>query len=298
VRSLNELPDNLEADGNVSMINVKLANPLTLFELTAKVQELSVLPHVVFKVLELTQSVETSASEIERVIIVDPGFSSKVLVLANSASFGLPKRVTSIREAVGYLGFRHLRNVALTVGAYDLFVGKTDRESLRRREWWRHSIDTAVTARWLASKTLRLPADEAYTCGLLHQIGKTLIDRYAAADYERVMTMTRTGMADYVAERQFYGYDHSDVAAAAVEKWGLPETLQSALRYLTAPEPSDIAGNHRACLAMSTWLARRVKGVSDPSPEWAVQLMGFEEDALDGLTQSCAEFLADNELRM
>ena len=280
------------------MMNLKTSAALSLFELTAKVQELSVLPHVVFKVLDLTSSTETSAAEIERVIIVDPGFSGKVLVLANSAAFGLPKRVTSIREAVGYLGFRHLRNVALTVGAYDLFVGKTDRESLRRREWWRHSIDSAVTARWLAGKTLRLPSDEAYTCGLLHQIGKTLIDRYAGEDYEKVMARIRMGAEDSEAERELYGYDHTDVASAAVEKWGLPETLQSALRYLQPPKPEDIGGNHRACLAVATWLAHRAKGASTEAPAWAVELMGFNSEALEGLVQNCADLLSENQLHI
>ncbi len=278
-------------------METKVANPLSLKELTVKIQDLSVLPHVVFKVLELTASGEASAAEIEKTIVVDPGFSGKVLVLANSASFGLPRKVSSIREAAGFLGFRNLRNVALTVGAYDLFVGKTDKESLRRREWWRHSIDTAVGARWLAAKTLRVPADEAYTCGLLHQIGKTLIDRYAGADYERVMEMTRMGIPDYVAERDLYGYDHSEVAAAACEKWGLPEVLQSALRYTQPAHPADTAGNHRACLALASWLSHHAKGDFGAPPMWAAEIMGFDIEALTGLTQTCAEVLSDNEQR-
>src|SRR3954463_725910 len=144
-----------------------------LAELLEKVDGLAVLPHVVFKVLEVSGSEDAPPMELERAIIVDPGFSSKVLTLANSAFFGLPRRVTSIREAILFLGFRSVRNLAMTVGAYDLFVGKTDKESMRRRGWWRHSLDTAVCCKWLCFYSKRGNADDAYTCGLLHLIGKT-----------------------------------------------------------------------------------------------------------------------------
>src|ERR1041385_5357658 len=122
-----------------------LSDPLE--ELLEKVDGLAVLPHVVFKVLEVSASEDAQPLELERAIIVDPGFSSKVLTLANSAFFGLPRRVTSIREAFLFRGFRSDRTLAPTMGTYDVFVAKADRESLRHRAWWRHSVDTAVACK-------------------------------------------------------------------------------------------------------------------------------------------------------
>src|SRR5579859_3602694 len=121
-----------------------------LARILARTNEMAVLPHVVHRVLEITASEDAMSHELERAISIDPGFTSRLLVLANSAAFGLPRRVTSIREGILFLGFRTIRSAALTVGLFDLFVGKTDRDSLRRREWWRHSVDTAVCARYLA----------------------------------------------------------------------------------------------------------------------------------------------------
>ena len=112
-------------------------DPQRLEAILERVNEIAVLPHVVYKVLELSGSDDTSAIEIERSIQVDPGFSSRVLTLANSAYFGLPKKVSSIKDAIMFCGLKSVRELAMTVGIYDMFMGKQDKASLRRRGWWR-----------------------------------------------------------------------------------------------------------------------------------------------------------------
>ena len=108
--------------------------------LMARMRDLAVLPHVVYKVLEISGNSDSSTAEVERTIVVDPGFSSKLLTVANSAYYALPRKVTSIREAILFLGFKSIRQIAMTVGVYDMFIGKTDAESMRRRTWWWASI--------------------------------------------------------------------------------------------------------------------------------------------------------------
>src|SRR5688572_28471606 len=156
-----------------------------LDKLLARINEMPVLPHVVFKVMEITGGSEFPAVELENAIVADPGFSSKLITLANSAYYGLPRKVTSVKEAIGFLGFKAIRQLAMTVGVFDMFIGKNDKESLRRRSWWRHSVDTAVCARYLATRTRALPADEAYSAGLFHIMGKNLLDRFGEASYEK-----------------------------------------------------------------------------------------------------------------
>ena len=264
----------------------------------AKVTDLAVLPHVVFKVLELSASTEAATSDIERAINIDPGFSSKILILANSAYMALPRKVTSIREALLFLGFKQVRQLAMTVGVFDLFAGKTDRESLRRRAWWRHSVDTAVSARWLADTSHRLPGDDAYTCGLLHLIGKTLIDRYGGVDYKYVEDMVTYGVKDYKAEESIYGCHHIQVATAAGMKWGLPEALVSGLNYAHAADEEDPYRFHRAAVALGTKIATyAIEGTESTEnayilPMWAMETLGFDpaksEQIIAGATSAIA----------
>lgn len=263
-----------------------------------KIDGLSVLPHVVFKVLEVSSSTDNPAGDVEKAIVVDPGFSSKVLVLANSASFGLPKRVTSIKDAVMFLGFKTVRNLAMTVGTFDLFVGKNDRESLRRRSWWRQSIDTAVLCKWLASEYGSFPSDEAYTCGLLHLIGKTLLDRYGEEQYEGVSEREELGISDFEAENDVYGCNHVEVAIAATRKWGLPTSMQSSLNYLQEPDPQDEAAMHRACLAAAVHLALLVKNLHSEMPVWAFDRMNLSKEPIEELVQKASRKVADSQFQM
>ena len=264
-----------------------------LADLLEKVDGLAVLPHVVFKVLEVSASDDASPMDLERAIIVDPGFSSKVLTLANSAFFGLPRRVTSIREAILFLGFRSVRNLAMTVGTYDMFVGKSDKESLRRRDWWRHSVDTAVCCKWLSFFTRKGQADDAYTCGLLHLIGKTLLDRFGNGEYERVEMMIQAGTPELDAESRVYGCNHIDVSISAAERWGFPQALLSGLCYLTPPDDDDPARVQRACTAIGNAIsnighARQEQfDVQLPNelPQWALDAFGIETEKVEMVIQ-------------
>ena len=243
--------------------------------LMVKVDDLAVLPHVVFKVLEISGDCESPAAEMERAIAIDPGFSSKVLTLANSTYFGLPKRVTSIREALMFLGYKSVRNLAMTIGAFDMFVGKNDEESLRRRTWWRHSVDTAVCARWLSKVSPKLSADEAYTCGLLHYLGRTLLDRFGEGSYTECSHLIEAGTPVVEAERKIFGCDHVEVAVSAASKWGFPESLAQGLRYVEEPGPEEQFKIERSSTALSSAIALLAKHGRKGS-ELEVPLWAFE----------------------
>ncbi len=272
-----------------------------LAALMDKVDGLAVLPHVVFKVLELTDSLESPLHEMERAITIDPGFSSKVLVMANSAYFGLPRRVTSIREALMFLGFKTVRNLAMTVGVFDLFVGKTDRESLRRRQWWRRSVDAAICARWIASKNNKLSGDDCYTTALLHLIGKTLMDRYGGKDYHPIVELEEKGVPDVKAEHRLYGYDHIEVAAAAAQKWGFPASLAAALDYTEPKEPDAEFRAQRACTALSSAIASTVTGGkmdADSLPAWAMLELGYDPDNGHDLLEKATAAISSAQLQL
>lgn len=250
----------------------------------AEVKDLAVLPQVVYRVIELTGHDQSSAQSISAAITVDPGFSAKVLKLANSAYYSLPKPVTSIRDAVLFLGVKEVRMMAMSVGVFDLFLGKTDEESLRRRAWWRRSIDTAACAKHLAERFRWVDPEEAYTAGLLHLIGKTLLDRYDSAKYTTVMQLVDLGVPDLRAEATVFGCDHVETAETVAVKWGFPKPLVDGLHYHEAhPEPD--AGRLNAVVACADRIATlALAGVSPDSdpreqmPEWLIDVLDIDWD--------------------
>ena len=248
--------------------------------LMGRIGEIAVLPHVVFKVLEISNDTDSSAADLERAIMVDPAFSAKILAHANSSYYALARQVTSVRDAVMYLGYKALRDIAMTVGVFDMFVGKNDAESLRRRSWWRQSLDTAIVCRYVADRTKKLDSAEAYTCGLLHYIGKSLLDRFGQGSYAIVEQRVALGTAENEAERRVFGCDHEEAAVAAASKWGFPQSFVAAFNYSEEPARLDEFAKYRACVALGHIIAKLAvcgNGSHDLLPDWALEELQIEK---------------------
>jgi HD-like signal output (HDOD) protein len=271
-----------------------------LAKVMACVGDLAALPHVIFKVLEISaESADTAGIEMERAIVIDPGFSSRILIHANSAAYGLPRKLVSIKEAIAFLGYRAIRNAAMTVGVFDLFIGKNDRASLRRRMWWRHSLDSAVCGRWLSRELKIASPEEAYTCGLLHLLGKTLLDKLGAPDYAEVEALTEAGMDSLKAELQVFGVDSVALASGAATEWGLPQDLIQGMRYVapceTGPTPplcslTAVADFISGC-ATDGWHAN---SEDERIPGWALSLLNVAPENFDGLVHGGLAVIASS----
>ncbi len=274
-----------------------------LSRLMSKVQDLAVLPHVVFKVLEISTSNDSPAQEMEKAIIVDPGFSGKVLTLANSAHYALPRKVSSIKDAVMFLGFRAIRSMAMTVGVFEIFVGKTDKESLRRRQWWRHSVDAAVCSRWLAKRTGKLSPDDAYTTGLLHSIGKSLLDKYGDQDYSLVeQKMEQNALSDIVAETEVFGCHHVEVAISAAQRWNFPDELIAGLDYVNPVADDAQVLAARACTCLGSLIGAAMTQGADTDregvlPKWAMDALGLSPEEIGTLYEEGMQAISEANLK-
>lgn len=252
------------------------------------VSDIAAMPQVVYKIIELTGTTATAAQDIDRTISVDPGFSSKVLMLANSAFYALPRKVTSIREAATFIGFRAIRRLAMTIGCFEMFVGKSDTGSLRRRTWWRHSVDTAHCARGIAEFVNDVDPDDVYSCGLLHDVGKSFLDRFGDGEYASVEQNMLLGLPLLEAERLVYDCDHAQIAAGAAASWGLPPMLIEAVGQHHGPAIGDYT-IHVALTCLSSDIAHAIVEARTPDEtlfggvplrpeiEWAIDILKFDD---------------------
>ncbi|MBL8060455.1 MAG: HDOD domain-containing protein [Chthonomonas sp.] len=266
----------------------------SLEEILSKVREIAVLPQVVHQLMEITESTDGSPADIEKAVGIDPGFTAKLLTIANSAQFALPRKVVSLREACMLLGFKQIRTVALSAGVFDLFVGKTDKESVRRRDWWKFSIDTAALAKQIAAECGVVP-HEAYTAGLLHFVGKTLIDQSDPTAYDKVMHVVEKGAPERLAERIVFAVDHIDVAQEMFRRWRFAEELIAGLNYLDSPEITGIESKLAAVIHIADALVRVSRsGRPDEAArpviaDWALELLNVDPRTAEAWVQS-AEF--------
>jgi putative nucleotidyltransferase with HDIG domain len=177
-------------------------------------------PQIAIRILQLTNNEDVSMNRVSALISSEPAFSSEVLTIANSALYGVRSPVTSVLQAVAVLGTKRLRGLCLTVGVRAYLGDSLNNESLRAM--WRHSLACALIAQQLA-RAGSMPKDEAYTAGILHDIGRVALAVLSAKEYAFLLE-THIGPASSVlqAERDLFGFDHCETGRQLIRDWKLP----------------------------------------------------------------------------
>jgi putative nucleotidyltransferase with HDIG domain len=233
----------------------------SLEEILSGDSDLAALPQTVMRVIDLTADPKATAADLERVIGVDQALAARLLTLANSSYYGLPRRISSLREAIVFLGFKTLRNMALTITTFNIFLGRSDTDSLVRRAVWRHSVDTAQCAKVIISLLPpavqeEIGADQAYTCALLHDIGKMALDRSRHALFVALVALASDkGVRYWQIEAQALPFPHGAIGAALAARWNLPPMLCEAIGFHHAPRAAELNPKLAATVCLANEIA-------------------------------------------
>jgi len=236
-----------------------------------QVESLPTLPAVAARLLELTASDDAHARQVVELVSADPALTAKVLRLCRSADKGLRDQVQTVDRAVVLLGFNAIRNTVLSVKVFELFAdprkvgdGDDDGDRFNHHGYWLHSLAVGVLAERIARahKTRRdLYPDEAFVCGLLHDIGKLALDYVLPRSYARVVELADFNQGDIAEfERRIIGLDHHTAGKRLAEQWRLPHRLQDTIWLHGATYDTIPALEHRnfvALIALADLLARR-----------------------------------------
>lgn len=199
------------------------------------IQDLPTLPLVAQKLRDVMEDPLSGAEDAARVIEGDQSLAAKVLSLVNSAYYGLPREITKISEAVPLLGFRATSQLALGISVINLFnendVGKFDREGL-----WRHSIGCAICAQMIAKKAGYARPEDCFSGGLLHDVGKLVLDQFLHEELIAILEQTDKGELSFLdAERNRLGIDHAIIGEWLARKWKLPLPVVVSIRHHHEP---------------------------------------------------------------
>jgi putative nucleotidyltransferase with HDIG domain len=196
----------------------------------SRLKDLPTLPQVVARIMQIVSNPMTSAADLNEVIAVDQALTAKVLRLANSAYYGFPKEITTIPQAVVILGFNTIRNLALSVSVHKMLFEGKERTHFSPREFWKHSVGTAVASKLLAKRIGFKAEENAFTAGLLHDIGKSLLERVDHAAFIACIEASReTKRALWEVEQERLGVDHAALGGRLAENWNLPGDLRGAI---------------------------------------------------------------------
>lgn len=243
---------------------------------------------VAIQVMEITSNPDAGIGELQRVLENDVSLSARMLRLVNSAAYGIQQRVTNLQTAIGYLGFRQVRNLALTASISEVFkkdeaIGRYNRVGL-----WKHLVSVGIASRLVAMRRGLDSYEDVFLAGLLHDIGIILEDQYDHANFTKTI-LSLGGHKNFCdAERAGLEYTHADLGVAVGENWRFPDLVVQAVRHHHAVAVP--AGAHQAairCVQLGNALCT-FKNISSIG----VNLLEPPVDAVNGLSLSKSDIEA------
>lgn len=211
-------------------------------EILETVKSIPSLPTVATQLVQVLRDPDLEIGHLVELIEYDPGLTSNVLRLANSAYFAVPRTISSLRDALVRLGMNRVFQLVITtaiapfarrsVKGYDLGPGQLLEEA----------VAVAIGAEELAKALEVKPPAHTFTAGLLHDLGKILLGTFVEADALSITALAYGEQVSFeVAECRVLGTDHAEVGAALLEHWNLPGAIVEAVRWHHQPDaaPGD-----------------------------------------------------------
>jgi putative nucleotidyltransferase with HDIG domain len=195
-------------------------------------KKLPSLPYVISEILQKIEDPATSPAEFQDVIMKDPIITAKTLKLANSAFYGYARAISTISNAVIILGIDTLRSLVITMSAYNVLNKEVKGYRYTENDFWKHSLSTALITRKIASLRSCRNTEAFFIAGLLHDIGKFLLDRFRFLYLENIEEFVRKNkVPDHLAEKAVLGYSHADAGAELANLWKFPQLLIDVILY-------------------------------------------------------------------
>lgn len=232
-------------------------SPELSHRLTAAVDSMPAFPKSVQRILELTRDVNSNPKDLVEVIDKDPVVTVKILKVVNSAYYSLPKQITSIGNAVVYLGFNTIKNLALSIAAIGMLPKGND-SGFDAHQYLLHSLTTAALAKQLAGKVDDADPMDCFIAGLLHDFGKVVFAQMMPKEFKIALLHSQnSGEALHTALQREIGADHVLVGAMLVEKWRFAPHLIETIRH---QHPSNFKDTDMiACVFGANQISKRLE---------------------------------------
>ncbi|SDI41186.1 HDOD domain-containing protein [Desulfosporosinus hippei] len=265
-----------------------------------RVHTLPPLPSSAIQVLELTKNPATSAKELETVIGMDPALTAGILRQANSAYYGYPRRISSLREAIVLLGFQVTQELAMSAAISPILKTNLLGYEIDQEGLWKHSLLTAMAARKVCQHC-KLPYGEvAFTAGLLHDIGKLVISVYVQEVGDFLVQKAKDTPLTFVElEERVIGFDHARAGGFLARSWNLPEELVAAISFhhslSNAQNHEELSSVIHVANGLSTLLGvdGGVDSPLNPIRQKALDLLDFQAPDLELLKDDLSKILVD-----
>jgi HD-like signal output (HDOD) protein len=190
--------------------------------------DLPAMPHMAVQIMQKFASPCSTPREIHELIIKDQGLAARVLKVANSPYYGASRSISSVKEAIFFMGFDSIRSLITAAVLKGFFSAMSD----LGRQLWEHSICCAIAAKQIAGDVGIQGIEEVFLAGLIHDIGKLVLFLRAPDKMQEIVVLVNEGKSFGEAEQQLLGFTHAEVGELLTNEWLFTLTIE------------DVVGNH------------------------------------------------------
>jgi putative nucleotidyltransferase with HDIG domain len=263
-----------------NMHSVTTESRPVLTEAAERIQEISTLPHVALRVIEVANDPTSGARELKEAMEGDAALSARVLRCVNSSAYATRTKITNLQHAIAYLGIQQIRNLAMTASVSELFGQDETIGCYRRTELWRHLVAVGICARLIAMRSGFNNFEDMFLAGLMHDIGIILEDQHLHDSFRETIQSLAPGKTLSEVERHHLGFDHTALAAKVTKNWGFPDAVIATVRHhhgSTSYRGEDLQIIHCVEVANLICSLKKISSVG-------LNLVQFPKSAIAGLS--------------
>ncbi|MEJ2049526.1 MAG: HDOD domain-containing protein [Calditrichota bacterium] len=215
--------------------------------------EIASIKKIVAEIVGVINDPSSAAKHLKDIIEMDPPLASRVLHRANSAYFARSRKISDILEAIIWIGFEEVKELALSQTVSKIFEEDQTVYGYSAISLWKHSVAVAMCGKLIYRRELGQRGDNAYAAGLLHDIGIIVEEQFYHDEFHSVLKRRETDKVDMpAAESEFIGFNHAQIGAALTSHWDLPEELVTGIGG--HHEPGSVSGANKK-IALAIYIA-------------------------------------------
>ncbi len=201
------------------------------------IENIPAFPTTVLKVSEMLRNDDYSVTELASLIKYDQAIAANILKMSNSAYFGSRQKISTVRDAVVYLGRNNLIRIVQTAGISRFYRKANRGYSATATELWEHSVAVAIFSQILSRKIMKQEDEKLYLAALLHDVGKIVMGEFVHKSFEKIWGLVnKKGYSFLEAEDEVIGINHAELAGRMAFRWNFPVEIANAMRYHHRPD--------------------------------------------------------------
>ncbi len=203
-----------------------------------RIRNIPTLPSILTQIIQTLDDPDSSAADLEGIVRNDQSLTTKLLAVANSAYYGFRHQITTVRRAVVAIGFNEVRNICLGLSLMGFLHPSTFRDQEAAEQLWLHSLGVSRACQLLAEATKVSEVGQAFTAGLLHDIGKVILAAFMPDQVEEMKRLMQEDGLTYAQAEADLDISHEAVGKALAQHWDLPPVIVEVLGRHHNPTPT------------------------------------------------------------